>query len=381
VSARAVLALGLAALSTGARWGEGAFDRAPVVVWERHLPGPRFPSAVHAERGAPVIRGDRIYVGSAADSALYVLARSDGTLLRRIETGGPVQSAVVVEGDHLWFGDAAGYTWCTDLEGTVVWKHFSGAPILASPTLSGGRVYVSNVDSLVVALDQATGQLVWRHAQKLDPGRTAELQLYASPSPLVTGDLVLTGYADGTIAALSIATGEMAWQRRVGEGRYPDISANPIGRATDVIVGGYTEPLLAFDLQSRNVRWRLDVGSAAAPTLDPNDGRTVYHAGVDGILQSVDGLTGATAWSWDSETKAALTTPLWTEAGLLVGSSAGGLYLISPNDGTERWRLDTGNLLAGVSAEPAIDGRQVVILTNAGNLVSLVAPGGTRDGG
>lgn len=371
---RIAIAILLAPFAVGARWSSGSFDRAPVVVWERHLPGPRYPSATHSERGVPVIHGDRIYIGSAADSALYVLARSDGTMVRRIETGGPVQSAVVIDGDHLWFGDSAGYTWCTDLEGKLVWKHFSGAPILASPTISGGRVYVSNVDSLVVALDQATGTLVWRHAQKLDPGRTAELQLYASPSPLVAGDLVLTGYSDGTIAALSIATGEMAWQRRVGEGRYPDISANPIAHATDVIVGGYTEPLLAFDVASRNVRWRLDVGSAAAPTLDPTDGRTVYHSGVNGILQSVDAVTGAPGWSWDSETKAALTTPLWTDAGLLVGSTAGGLYLISPSDGKERWRLDTGNLLSGISVEPAIEGRQVVVVTNAGNLVSLVAP-------
>ena len=162
------------------------------------------------------------------------------------------------------------------------------------------------------------------------------------------------------------------------EGRYPDISANPIARATDVIVGGYTEPLLALDVASRNVRWRLDVGSAAAPTLDPTDGRTIYHGGVNGILQSVDAVTGAPGWTWDSETKAALTTPVWTDAGLLVGSTAGGLYLISPGDGTERWRLDTGYLLSGISAEPAIEGRQVVVVTNAGNLVSLVAPEATR---
>ena len=371
---RGVLAILLAPFAIAASWSTGTVHRPPVVVWERRLPGPKFPSASHSERGVPVIHGDRIYIGSAADSALYVLARSDGTLVRRIETGGPVQSAVVVQGDHLWFGDTAGYTWCVDLQGRTVWKHFSGAPILASPTVSGGRVYVSNVDSLVVALDQATGTLVWRHAQKLDPGRTGELQLYTSPSPLVVGDLVLTGYSDGTIAALSAGTGEMAWQRRVGEGRYPDISAHPIARATDIIVGGYTEPLLAFDLASRNVRWRLDVGSAAAPTLDPTDGRTVYHSGVDGVLQSVDGVTGAAGWSWDSETKASLTSPLWTDAGLLVGSSAGGLYLISPGDGRERWRLDTGYLLSGVSVEPAVEGRQIVIVTNAGNLVSLVAP-------
>src|SRR6185436_7899377 len=118
----------------------------------------------------------------------------------------------------------------------------------------------------------------------------------------------------------------------------PDISANPLARATDVIVGGYTEPLLAFDLASRNVRWRLDVGSAAAPILDPTDGRTVYHGGTDGILQSIDGVTGAPGWSWDSQTKASLTTPLWTDAGLLVGSTAGCLYLISPTDGKEVWR-------------------------------------------
>ena len=84
--------------------------------------------------------------------------------------------------------------------------------------------------------------------------------------------------------------------------------------------------------------------------IDPSAG-TVRVEGQD--VQSVDAVTGAPGWTWDSETKAALTTPVWTDAGLLVGSTAGGLYLISPGDGTERWRLDTGYLLSGVSAAPA----------------------------
>lgn len=353
---------------------QGEFAQHPVVTWKRRLPGPPFPAASHTELSSPVLHEDRIYVGAASDSALFVLAREDGRLLRRIEAGGPVQSSVVIGDDGLWFTDSGGYTHRVGLDGEQHWRHFSGAPILSEPTLHDGRIYIANVDNLVYALDAQTGDLVWRHAQKLDPGRVTELELYAAPSPVVVGDLVITGYSDGTLAALGKDSGEMVWQRRVGEGRYPDVAASAVVRGGDVIVGGYTEPLLALDVASRNVRWRVDAGAAAPPILSPDDERVVFHGGADGVLRRIDALTGAVDWEWDSQTGASLTQPVWTEAGLLVGSSASGVFLVDPKSGKELWELELGYTLAGVSARPAVAGRQAVVVTNAGNILSIVSP-------
>jgi len=100
----------------------------------------------------------------------------------------------------------------------------------------------------------------------------------------------------------------------------------------------------------------------------------VFHGGQDGVLRCVDTRTGALIWDWDSETQSALTTPVVTDAGLLVGAAAGTLYLIRPSDGAEAWRWRPGFHVSGVTVAPGVDGRQAVAVTNAGNLVSFVVP-------
>ena len=100
----------------------------------------------------------------------------------------------------------------------------------------------------------------------------------------------------------------------------------------------------------------------------------LYHPGTDGQLRAVAALTGAELWAWDSGTTGALTTPLVTDAGLVVASSEGGIHLVDPETGTEDWRWRGPQLLQGISSIPAIEGRQLVFLSNAGFLYSMLSP-------
>lgn len=359
----------------------GAFAEPPVVAWVRPLPAPESASPVRSERGQPVFHDGSLYMGSSVDDALLVLDPSNGALRRRLPAGAPVQAAPVVGPDRVWFSDTAGYTWCYRLsDGAMLWKHFSGAPLLDSPTVSEGSVYVTNVDDVVFALDASTGELLWRHAVQLDPGRHAELELFGAPSPTVTSELVLTGHSDGTLVALRRADGEPVWQRRVGQGRYPDLIApavviedpeHVVGDA--VLTMGYAEPTLALGLDDRVVRWRLDeVGGAESVA---REGSLVYIGGVDGKLRAVDTVDGEVRWTWDSGTSGALAEPVLTPAGVLIGASAGGLSLVNRATGETVWSLALDHQLDGVSAAPAVAGDEAWVLTNAGNLVHLVSPG------
>lgn len=351
----------------------GLFSDAPVVLWQRPLPAPPPSSSLRSELGSPVIRGDLIYVGASQDNALLMIDRRNGELAGRLPAAGPVQSAPLIGDELIWFADSGGTTWCYGLsDGLERWHHYSGAPLMATPTLYDGQIYVANVDNLVFALDAATGELRWRHAQRQDAARAAELQLFGAPSPTPAGDVVLTGHSDGTLVALDAKDGEVRWQQRVGEGRFPDLLAAPVVVGGAVLVAGYTGPLVALDLETRAVRWRQDFGGAYAPLVV--DGR-IYLGGGDGQLRAVDAVTGELLWTWDSETGGALTAPVATEAGLLVGSAAGGLYLLDRATGRQEWSLDEGQLLSGVSAAPAVDGPEAVVVTNAGNLFRLRVPG------
>lgn len=386
MSAAAALALGFSVATgplpvTDATF-PGDLDGPPALAWQRRLPGPRMPAATHTELGPPVLAGGRIYVGSAADDALLVLDRGDGRLLQRLPAAGPVQSAAVIQGDRAWFSDTAGATSCYRLsDGLLLWRHEGSGPILASPLLHDGRLYVANLDHVVTALDADDGAFLWRHQQRVERPLSGP-ELYGAPTPTLVRlgeqQALLAGFADGTVVALGAERGDAIWQRRVGEGTYPDVIGAALDLGPTVVAGGFSGPLLALDPENRAVKWRVEIGSAEAPVAGPIDAATglpvLVHGGIDGKLRSIDARTGQLRWTWDSETQGALTRPVWTDAGLLVGSSSGGLYLVDPVQGALRWTLDPGYVLAGVSAEPAVDGRQVVVVTNAGRILSLVMP-------
>jgi outer membrane protein assembly factor BamB len=359
----------------------GTMSRPPGLAWEQHLPGPVPGSALRSELGGPVIDGDLIYVGSAIQDALLVLDRRDGRLIRRLKAHAIVQSPAVVAEGRVYFSDSAGTTWCYPVGSEEpVWSHLGEAPVLAEPVLDADRVYISDVADAVVALDLRNGELVWRHAHRQSVDRIASLELYGAPAPVIAGPALLVGFSDGTFTALTREKGEVAWRKRVGEGKYPDIIAEPVLIGNLAVVGGFTEPLLGLDLGKRTVRWRLDVGSAdaALPGSLYTEGKgqrtVVFHGGVDGKLRCVDALTGETIWEWDSGTQSALTRPVGAEAGLFVGAAAGSVYLIDPNSGEKKWSWNPGLHPAGISAPPAVAGRQLLVLTNAGNLLSFIQP-------
>ena len=356
----------------------GSFDRAPVFHFKTKLPGPPLNSTSHAEWSDPLIHGELVFVGSAAGEGLYALSRRSGRTVQFFPAGTSVEAKALIEGDRLYFSDTGGNSFCYTLEGDLLWKHDGNAPILVSPTLSQDRskVVITNVDDLAVALDAETGELLWQYRARRDLTRQAELSLFAAPKATILEQEVILGFSNGSLVAVDLETGEERWKRGVGEGRYPDLVADPITSGTDLFTSGYFQPLVALDLPSHNIRWRVEVGAAhpVALSTDPSDNTILFHPGTDGVLRAISTLTGAQLWSWESGTSGALTTPLVTDAGLLLASSEGGIYLVDPEEGTEQWRWHEPWILRGISSMPAIDGRQLIFVSNSGYLYSMLVP-------
>lgn len=353
----------------------GRFDRAPVPHWRKRLPGPALSSGSHTERARPVVVGAFIFVGSAAGDSLYMLDRATGALQRTFKASGSVESEPVVQDDRVYFTDTGGRTWCYTLAGELVWSHDSAAPILVRPTLHEGRVYVTNVDDLVVVLEQASGALVWRHKHNIDPLRKADLSLYGAPPAHIAGDIVLVGFSDGTLVGLDAKGGDVRWDVAIGEGRYPDLVAEPVTLGTTAFVSAYFEPLVALDLTDRSVAWSLPIGASAAAVLESREsGVWLLHPGTDGKLRAIDVRTSEEIWVWDSGDDGALSAVERVDAGVLVSSSTGTVTLLDIDKGEQLWRFRPSFILEGVSAPPTVAGRQLLFVTNAGNLYSMLAP-------
>ncbi|MEN0064483.1 MAG: PQQ-binding-like beta-propeller repeat protein [Myxococcota bacterium] len=392
----------------------GAFNAAPVFHFHKQLPGPAFepvdlklasipsgvaepaeesgpadgmkitippraaatPSTSHSEWTDPVIQGPHIFVGSALGQGLFALSRRDGSTVRIFPSRQSVESRPTIEGERLYFSDTGGTTYAYNLDGTARWVHKGRAPIVTAPSVVGDLVIVTNVDDLVVALSAETGVLEWQYRAEPDLTRAAELALFAAPQAVVRDNEVILGFSTGAIVALDKVTGEVQWRRGVGEGRYPDIVADPVVIGDELFTSGYYRPLVAMDLQTRDVRWRLDRGAAhpVATRRTDDDVVTLYLPSSDGQLLAVAARTGEVLWTWDSGTTGALTTPVFTEAGMVVASSEGAVYIVDPENGFERWRWAEPYLLRGVSSVPAVDGRQLVFVSNSGKLYSMLVP-------
>jgi outer membrane protein assembly factor BamB len=349
----------------------GTMDRPPVTQWVRPLPGTPPAAATNSELGRPLISGDSIYVGTAGADALYELRRGDGSVLRSFPAGAPVMAEPLLVDGALLFADGAGYTWCYGLDGQQLWRHYAGAPVLASPLVLGDTVYVSALDGTLHALGLDDGQSRWLYKHPGDRSREAELELYGAPAPVAAGALVLAGFHDGSLVALDQANGEVGWKLVVGEGRYPDLIAEPLVSENMAYAGGFSAPFQAVGLDTHKVVWSLDFGIAASPVVED---RTLFVPGADGKLRAVDAVNGSVIWEWDSETSGAITEPQITPAGIFVASSDGGLWLVDPANGETRWTYDDGFLLNGASVAPTVSERQLLLITNAGNILSLVNP-------
>lgn len=354
---------------------DGAFDAPPAPHFSIRLPGERLGAGSHTERGGLTIFGDLVLGGSAGSSALHAMSRRDGSEVKQYAGLGPVQSAPVVDGDQLVFTDTGGATSCYNLDGTLLWRHTGVAPILSAPTLSDELVFVSNVEDLIIALERDTGELLWQYRRPEDLTRDGNLALYAAPSPTVQGDTVYVAFSDGYVMAIEAASGDPLWQQAVGEGDYPDVVGGLVVSGDDLYASGYFGPFAAVERSNENVRWRVEAGSAATPLLAPVDDRVMlFHPGSDGKLRAVEARTGDLLWTYDTGRSGALTDISLTEAGLLFGVADGGLYLVDANEGTEVWNYRGYRRLNGISATPVVDGRQVLFVTNAGWLHSMLVP-------
>jgi outer membrane protein assembly factor BamB len=162
---------------------------------------------------APVVANGRVYAGSF-DKNVYALDAHTGRLLWRAETKGAVVSTPAVAGDRLVVGNRAydllGLEAAT---GALVWKRYVWSSwVESSATVADGVAYVGSSDAAAVfAVDAKTGAPRW----------TADVHGWAWGQPAVTAGRVYSGVSAqvgypvphvGGLVALDRATGAVVWR-------------------------------------------------------------------------------------------------------------------------------------------------------------------------
>jgi alcohol dehydrogenase (cytochrome c) len=193
--------------------------------------------------------------------------------------------------------------------GAVLWRHAYASTIPSSQkmglALSGGRVFVPTTDLHVIALDARTGAPAWDHDIGIAPPAKDRKLFNLRSAPLIVGDKVIQGVTasgapgGGFIVALDLATGREVWRfhtiARPGEPGGDSWNGLPLEKRSGASVwdqGSY-EP--ALNLVYYGVGQTYDTGPLLHPSGVP--GTTQESLYTDSTV-ALDPNTGKLVWHY-----------------------------------------------------------------------------------
>lgn len=156
--------------------------------------------------------------------------------------------------------------------------------------------------------------------------------------PAVAGGMVyFTAFVtDGYLYALDAGTGRLSWGAKADGGTF----SSPIVAGETLYVGASGGLFFAFDLKSRQEKWRHSRADASYVSHSPvTVGGVVYYGATNGILYALDAATGQPKWEF--RTPSRYQSPPAADGRTLYLASDGNLYALDARTGQERWRLQT----------------------------------------
>ncbi len=340
------------------------------------IPAEGLPMVWSTEIGAgysgPAVVGDRVYITD------YV--RKTGSL-----TNGPGTRDALTGEERVLCLDAA--------NGEILWTHkysrpyslsFAAGP-RATPTVDGDHVYVLGAEGDLTCLNRHSGEVTWHQfLPEKFPAKEGPIWGHAA-HPLVHGDMLFClGSPDSVVVALNKNTGELIWK---------SLTASGIGYCPPTIVKteSGTEQLLVWHAESVNalepktgeqiwsVPLRPQYDMAIAAPVRNGDRLFVSGIGKTAVMLPLDesGTPGQPLWSGKTGVGVySGNSTVMFEDDAIYGSDCetGKYFAIDPDSGERLW--ETFELTSGGTrrashgtAFTVKNGDRYFIFTETGDLV------------
>ncbi len=295
--------------------------RSGQVKWRRETRGPGATTA-----GTSVVATPTTVIAGDGDVVAFTHAGAERWRFASEEGGNAGVYLGERAGGLLLAGSAAGRLWALDAEsGLVRWSLDVGnrhhATVFA-PVVADGVVLAAftSFDDLrvggLVAAELATGRQLWHRPLAFAGG------------PLAAGSLVLAAEQDGSIHAFDRRSGTARWSLPSAEpGAWEGHEFRTLALAGPLLIAGsLTGRVTAYDLATRQERWRRAPMSASIVFGIASDERTVYVPYLSGPLVALRAEDGVERWRTGAEAFGFSWKPLIAAGRLLAASSGAGFF-------------------------------------------------------
>jgi len=326
----------------------------------------------------PVVVGGRIFVIDA-EADLIALDPQDGRTLWTKDLGVDDDDAVfpggiAAEGDVVYAATGIGEAMALSAaDGRELWRVRLSGPVRGAPTVVNGQVYVVTLENRTIALSAADGRRLWEHQ-----GINEVAALLGGASPAVTGSTVLTPYSSGELYALLAENGRVVWVESLSSirslsaiARLADIRGNPVIDRDLAFAISHAGRMVAIDVRTGARVWERPIGSVHMPWVA---GDYIFLTALNGEVVAMSRRDGRVRWVHrlppfedmeDREDPIQYTGPVLVGDRLLVGSSDGFVYAISPYTGELLGHIEVGD---AVYVSPVVADGSVYILSDDGTL-------------
>lgn len=325
----------------------------------------------------PIIGQEMLLIkGYGQDTTMLATCQVEGEMEDikwSFASGDSIFTQPIVDDQHIYFGNQAGTFYALDkATGKVSWSYQTEAAIISSPALYEHLVIFASTDTHVYALNRKSGDLIWK---KEFPG-----VIYSGIT--VGKDKIAFGVGDYQIYGLKAKTGEQVWksfgwgmiQSPAGyhDGHFIFTSWGGVVQFIDVTTGrpvkaypsgsGYTTPgpctpVVINDrvlytntgnkyngqsLQKKDDIWEVKDFSVgyASPVVD---GTYAYLSTLKGEIFKFDPVTGEHVWMTDLPQAVYDSSPQLFRGYLVVGTTAGDLWILRRQDGAVVKQISLGN--------------------------------------
>ncbi|HET8521912.1 MAG TPA: PQQ-binding-like beta-propeller repeat protein, partial [Thermomicrobiales bacterium] len=253
----------------------------------------------------------------------------------QFDVGFPLLSSPAVVDGVVYVGSLNSEVYALDgYSGPPRWTFKTAGQIFSSPAVANGLVYIGSNDGVFYAINAETGKERWRFS--------AENAI--SSSPAVVNGAVYFGSDDGNLYALDAASGQLIWRARIG----PAFSSPAVVDGVVYIGGG--QSVFAFDAQSGDQIWRANTDNFVSSSPAVVDG-VVYIANDSGIVYALDAASGDIRWQHQTGGPI-LGSPAVVNGKIYIGSDDHFVYALDAATGDEVWKVETGD---SVSASMTVD--------------------------
>jgi eukaryotic-like serine/threonine-protein kinase len=275
--------------------------------------------------------------------------------------------------------------------GGVKWVFKAGGPIVSSPAIANGIVYIAAWDGHLYAIDQETGKEKWNFKSRMP----------IASSPAVVGDTLYFVSSAGSLAALDTKTGQPKWVYAIEYERkfeaknlhgYPSaaqtipdawdmFTSSPAVANGKVYFGSGDGNVYAVDAQAGTILWKFPTKDVvhSSPAVVNN---TVYIGSWDSYLYAIDADTGLEKWSFKSGEDNTIhnqvgfqSSPAIADGTVYIGCRDAHVYAIDAATGRKKWDYPTNK--SWVIGTPAVrDGTVYVGTSDSSRFMALDAKTG-----